>query len=542
MFNTFFSQVFSTPSGSTHVDNNPDHPMPQISVSKAGVLKLLLNVKENKATGPDGIPGNLLKICASELADVLTLLFQASLDQGRLPEAWKQAFIVPVFKKGDRRRVENYRPISLTSVTSKLLEHIIHSSIMDHFDHHSTLNEFQHGFRQRRSCESQLITTVRDFSLCLKNNEQTDAVLLDFSKAFDKVDHEILLSKLSAVGIGGPLLLWIRSFLTNREQTVLVDGAKSSPAPVLSGVPQGTVLGPLLFLTYINDISKNLTEGTRIRLFADDSLLYRTIKTEEDARILQRDLNTLQTWETSNRMEFHPEKCQILRITKKHTPILANYNIHNVSLSLVDSAKYLGVNIDCKLTWTPHCKAVCNKASSTLAFLERNLRGCPSSVKEKCYKTFVRPTLEYGCSVWDPHQSSPIDNLEKIQKRAARFVTGNYTLIEGETKKNMTFLNWPPLTERRARIKLTTLYKARSGAIEIPMDDLIPANHNTKIVTRTNSHRFFIPDSRVDTHLYSFYPDTIRLWNLLPQQTKSCESVAGFKQALENHTLRASYN
>ena len=121
--------------------------MAKISISKAGVLKLLLNIKDNKATGPDGIPGDLLKICANELAEPLTLLFQASVDQGRLPEAWKQAFIVPVFKKGDRRRVENYRPISLTSVTSKLLEHIIHSSIMDHFDRHSTLNEFQHGFR-----------------------------------------------------------------------------------------------------------------------------------------------------------------------------------------------------------------------------------------------------------------------------------------------------------------------------------------------------------------------------------------------------------
>ena len=243
---------------------------------------------------------------------------------------------------------------------------------MDHFDHHSTLNEFQHGFRKKRSCVSQLITTVRDFSLCLKNKEQIDAILLDFSKAFDKVDHEILLTKLSSLGIGGSLLLWIRSFLSNRIQTVLVDGAKSSPAPVLSGVPQGTVLGPLLFLAYINDINNNLTEGTQIRLFADDSLLYRTIRNDEDALTLQRDLNTLQTWETANCMEFHPEKCQILRITKKQTPILANYNIHNVSLSPVDSAKYLGVNIDCRLSWSPHCKAVavCNKASSTLAFLE----------------------------------------------------------------------------------------------------------------------------------------------------------------------------
>ena len=517
--------------------------MPKIRVTKAGVLKLLNNIKENKATGPDGIPGNLLKICANELAEALTMLFQASLDQGRFPQAWKQAFIVPVYKKGDRRRVENYRPISLTSVTSKLLEHIIHSSIMDHFDHHSTLNEFQHGFRQKRSCESQLITTVRDFSLCLKRKEQTDAILLDFSKAFDKVDHKILVSKLSSLGIGGPLLQWIHSFLSNRTQSVVVDGATSSPAPVLSGVPQGTVLGPLLFLTYINDINKNLTKGTQIRLFADDSLLYRTIKTEEDSRILQKDLDTLQIWEAANKMEFHPDKCQVLQITNKNSPIRTNYKIHNTNLSHIDSAKYLGVTIDSSLSWTAHCNAVCNKANSTLAFLQRNLHGCPSSVKDKCFKTFVRPTLEYGCSVWDPYpnRTTLIDNLEKVQKRAARFVTGNYTLIEGNSRKNLSLLDWPPLSERRARIKLTTLHKAINGHIEIPLDDLINANANTNIVTRSNTHTFLAPHSRVDSHLYSFFPDTIRLWNNLPQHIKSCETTTGFKLSLEKHTLRATY-
>ena len=168
-------------------------------------------IKENKATGPDGIPGNLLKICANEIADVLTLLFQSSLDQGCLPSDWKQAHIVPVFKKGDRGLVENYRPISLTSVTSKILEHIVHSSIMDHLDKHSSLNPFQHGFRQKRSCETQLVTTVRDFADCLNRKGQIDAVLLDFSKAFDKVDHEKLLTKFHSLGIGASLHLWIRS-------------------------------------------------------------------------------------------------------------------------------------------------------------------------------------------------------------------------------------------------------------------------------------------------------------------------------------------
>ena len=181
MFNAFFTKVFSNPSPpqprTEHVCPNP---MPKITVSKAGVLNLLLKIKENKATGPDGIPGNLLKICANEIAEVLTLLFQSSLDQGCLPSDWKQAHIVPVFKKGDRGMVENYRPISLTSVTSKILEHIVHSSIMDHLDKHSSLNPFQHGFRQKRSCETQLVTTVRDFADCLNRKGQIDAVLLDF--------------------------------------------------------------------------------------------------------------------------------------------------------------------------------------------------------------------------------------------------------------------------------------------------------------------------------------------------------------------------
>ena len=383
------------------------------------------------------------------------------------------------------------------------------------------------------------MTTTRDFNLCLNNHEQIDAVLLDFSKAFDKVDHEKLLFKLSSLGINGSLHQWIRSFLSNREQSVLVDGATSSPAPILSGVPQGTVLGPLLFLTYINDINKNLSEGTSIRLFADDSLLYRTIKTKEDALILQKDLNTLQTWEKENLMEFHPDKCQVLRITNKKKPILSGYTIHNSLLTLVNSAKYLGVTIDNRLNWGAHCNAVCNKANSTLAFLQRNLQGCPKSVKEKCVNTFVRPTLEYGCSVWDPHFSNQIENLEKIQKRAARFVTSNYTLIEGNTRKNMTSLNWPPLSERRARTKLTTFFKARSSSIEIPLDDLI--NTDTHISTRTSTLNYRIPQSSVDSHLYSFFPNTIRLWNDLPQQTKACETVVGFKRSLETQTLRDAY-
>ena len=545
MFNTFFTKVFSTPdpppqehvapSSCAHQAKNGQQMNP-IKVGRAGVLKLLLNIKPNKATGPDGIPGNLLKICAEEIADVYTLLFQASLDQGSLPSDWKKANIVPVFKKGDKGRVENYRPISLTSITSKILEHIIHSSIMDHLEKHSLLNKFQHGFRQKRSCTTQLITTVRDFTDCLNRKQQIDAVLLDFSKAFDKVDHEKLLTKLSSLGISDSLHLWIRSFLSGREQTVLVDGSSSSPAPVLSGVPQGTVLGPLLFLAYINDISKHLTPGTTIRLFADDSLLYRIVRTPEDSAILQRDLDTLQAWETDNKMEFHPDKCQVLRITNKHQPIQVPYTIHNVILSVVPSAKYLGVHIDSKISWNTQCSALCNKANSTLAFLQRNLYGCPPEVKEKCFNSLVRPVLEYGCSVWDPHKAGQIADLEKIQKRAARFVTGNHSRIPGNSRKNLDSLGCPPLSESRAKTKLNTLFQARLGLIDIPCDDFISPGR----ATRNNQSNFQIPQSSVDSHLHSFFPSSIRLWNNLPQHIKACDSVASFKHHINSISIKTS--
>ena len=210
---------------------------------------------------------------------------------------------------------------------------------MAHFEKYNVLDNAQHGFRKKHSTTSQLVITINDFASTLRDQKQTDAILLDFSKAFDKVDHEGLLLKLHHLGISGPLLNWARSFLIGREQRVVVEGMESAPSKVLSGVPQGTVLGPLFFLIYINDISKGLSKGTKIRLFADDSLLYRTIETPSDSATLQNDLNTLQLWEKKWKMEFHPGKCQLLRITNKTEPIKSTYFIHDTLISKTDSAK-----------------------------------------------------------------------------------------------------------------------------------------------------------------------------------------------------------
>ena len=531
LFNETYSKAFSEPCDTPYPPptfSDTSNFLDKITVSKKGVLTLLQNIKENKATGPDEIPGKFLKICAFELHEIFTILFQTSLNLGIVPDEWKVAHIFPLFKKGDKTKAENYRPISLTSISCKLLEHIVHSTVMGFLDSNKILSPFQHGFRQKRSCESQLLTTLRDFSDSLNSSGQTDAILLDFSKAFDKVDHRLLLSKMNNLGICGPLLKWATSFLSNRLQHVVVDGCISGANKVLSGVPQGTVLGPLFFLIYINDIADNLSPGTSIRLFADDSLLYRIIKSEQDVAILQKDLDTLQRWETKNKMEFHPGKCQVIRVTNKVGPILGSYNIHGVTLQFFNAVKYLGVTIDAKLSWKEQCDNVCRKAHFMLSFLERNFFRCPPKVKEQCYFALVRPLLEYGCTAWDPYRLGQIEQLEKVNKRAARFVTGNSLREHGNTQKNMETLGWPPLYIRRSHNKLSMFYKIRNELICIPSEDLKPN------IRKPDS--FVIPSSSIDAHKHSFFPSTIRLWNSLPPKTKSSPSLTSFKVSLEKIT------
>lgn len=361
ILNQQFSSVFHTES----LGNLPDlgqstYPgVNNIKVTEKGVLKLLQNLNPNKASGPDNISARFLKAMATSVSPILTIIFQSSLDQGKVPDDWKTAYVTPLFKKGDKSRASNYRPVSLTSICCKTLEHIVHSHVINHLERNNILSDQQHGFRKSRSCESQLITTIHDLASGLDQRQQVDAVLLDFSKAFDKVPHHRLALKLEHYGVRGQTLGWISSFLSDRSQQVVVDGELSSAAPVTSGVPQGTVLGPLLFLVYINDLPSRVKSTAR--LLADDCLLYRRIVNEEDTITLQEDLNQLQVWESEWLMSFNPEKCEVIRITNKRRIIEANYSIHGQTLQLTTKAKYLGVTIDNKLNWGPHINNITRK-------------------------------------------------------------------------------------------------------------------------------------------------------------------------------------
>ena len=262
-----------------------------IEVGVEGVCKLLRNLKTDKAAGPDQIRPVLLKELHRELSPAITFLFQLSLDRGHLPSDWVTANVTPLFKKGDRTKPSNYRPISLTCILCKTLEHIVTPQLVKHFTSNNILYDLQHGFREKRSCETQLIMLVDELANNIQQGRQTDLILLDFSKAFDKISHEKLAYKLFHYGVQGKTLDWIKGFLADRSQRVVLDGVSSSSIPVTSGVPQGSVLGPVLFLAYINDLPEQVT--SQVKLFADDTVVNITINKHTDSQKLQEDLHKL---------------------------------------------------------------------------------------------------------------------------------------------------------------------------------------------------------------------------------------------------------
>ena len=263
-----------------------------LKITTKGVEKQLSTLNINKASGPDQIPNIFLKQTAKESASVLAALFTQSLQTGNLPDDWLSANVSPIFKKGDRGLASNYRPVYLTCVCCKLMEHILVRHMLRHFDDKKIISDKQHGFRKGHSCETQLITTVNDLLASADVGNRMDIAILDFSKAFDMVSHRRLMSKLDHYGIRGNIHKWISSFLNNRNQKVVIDGYSSDTISVDSGVPQGSVLGPILFLVFINDLPDLVK--SQCRLFADDCLLYNEIQTSNDSLQLQKDLKLLE--------------------------------------------------------------------------------------------------------------------------------------------------------------------------------------------------------------------------------------------------------
>ena len=489
--------------------------MRDICITTQGIHKLLNGLTPSKSAGPDEIHPRILKESATQVAPVLKFIFEKSLRTCELPEDWRVANICPIFKKGNRANPSHYRPVSLTSVVCKVLEHIVSTNLMSHLDSHGIITDRQHAFRKDRSCTTQLCTVLHDWSESIDQGLQTDAFILDFAKAFDSVPHERLKAKLHRYGITGKTLGWIDNFLCCRHQRVVVNGSKSRWIPVTSGVPQGTVLGPVLFNVFINDIVDEIDSD--IRLFADDCVCYRPIKSIQDCKILQKDINHLAAWANKWCMRFEPSKCKTMCFTRKTTrKIIHPYSMEGCPLESVSNTKYLGVIISEDLRWNHHVAEVTSRANKLLGLLRRNLSACDKKIKEAAYFGLVRPLLEYASQAWDPHTSNLIDEIEKVQKRAARFVMSDYRNYEpGSVTNLLNQLGWHSLQKRREIDRLCLFKKGLDNATPLPLDSLVRPSRKTR---HMHKEYFIPPYTRTNIFKFSFIPRTIINWNALPQQ------------------------
>jgi hypothetical protein len=509
---------------------------PEISpleITVKGVQKLLQNINPKKASGPDEVPARILHNLSDELAPALTAIFQQSINTGELPPHWKQAWITPVFKKGARAEPANYRPVSLTSIACKLLEHICCTHIRAHLDKYNILTPANHGFRAKHSTETQLLLTTHDMMKQRDLGKQIDVSILDFSKAFDTVPHIRLLRKLDHYGIRGPLLNWTKSFLMGRTQSVIVDGARSSEVAVESGVPQGTVMGPLLFLLHINDLPSKVSTGTRCRLFADDCLLYRVIHSIDDQLCLQKDLKALEQWADDWGMRFNASKCYIMIINRGRSHLPHLYELGGVILKSVESEKYLGVLISHDMSWSPHIGKIQAKANQKLGFIKRNLRGSPQACRKLAYIALVRAGMEYAGSVWDPHLNKDKDKLEKVQRRAVRWITRTHDTTTSVTSL-MKKLNMDTLEERRRSQRLVFLYKILNGHVAVPTDQIDLVLSDRPVRGTSTKQKLLILRSNTTELQKSYTPRTIPQWNSLPQSVTSASSISAFKSSLQH--------
>ena len=432
LFNEYFYSQFSDVS-SYNIDINMGdnrNCFMDLKFHTVDVYLILKGTNPSKAAGPDGIDGVILKNCAASIAKPLSLLFNISFVTGCIPDEWKLASVVPVHKKGDKGCVDNYRPISLACLVMKVFERCIHMELYHACE--SLLDPRQHGFLIGKSCTTQMVPFIDDLSLALNNKIRSDIIYFDFAKAFDCVSHDLILYKLKNLyGVDGIMLRFIKSYLQGRQQQVVVAGAVSNKLPMKSGVPQGSILGPLLFVIFINDMFSCITNGTNIALYADDTKIWRQITCYEDHFKLQSDIDKLFAWSIKNKMKFHPSKCKVLSVTmnKNILDILPFnifwYNLNNDDIDYVPSHKDLGVMLTSKLLWVEHCNQLVSNANSKLWLLMRTCHFATNKQQKRVfYLTIVKSIFEHGSIIWSSQELTQLLKFESIQKQAVKWING----------------------------------------------------------------------------------------------------------------------
>ncbi len=402
----FYKQVFTREDRSskpTFESRQCDANLEDVLFTQEDIEKLLNELNVNKSQGPDLLHPRLLFEARRELSEPLFILFRMSLNTGILPQEWKEANITPIYKnKGSKHETTKYRPVSLTSVVCKILERLIRKDIVKHMRSNNLFSTYQHGFLERRSCLTNLLTSLDESTKILEEKGALECIYLDFMKAFDTVPHQRLLQKLQGYGIRGKVHKWIEGFLTGRHQQVIVNNTASTKEKVISGVPQGSVLGPILFLIFINDLPETI--DVSVRIFADDTKIFTRITDKNDQNRLQENLTKLEQWAETWKMRFHPAKCKVLHMGKdlENFPYTMQTDGHPIELEYKKEEKDLCVTVDDTLAFEKHCELAINKVNRVLGIIRRSFKYMDKDMMLTLYKSLIRPHVEYNNVIWSP--------------------------------------------------------------------------------------------------------------------------------------------
>ena len=505
--------------------------IPKISHEK--VEKFLRNINLTKATGSDNIGPRLLKIAAPFISDSITYICNQSIINSIFPDKWKEGKVRPLHKNGPRDDTNNYRPISVLPVISKLLEKHVHDSLMSFMISYNVLHSTQSGFRPNYSCETALLQMINKFHQAINNGQIIGMVMVDFRKAFDLVDHTLLLKKLKHYKICGDTLQWFSSYLLNRKQKVVMNNVESSTADLECGVPQGSILGPLLFLMFINDLPL-YTNNVFTDLYADDTTLYVTGHSQYSVQEnLQLALQKLSVWCKHNGMLLNTEKTKLMLITTPQKRLHLQYNIlhltyNNEILKNIENDKVLGVHIDNNLTWTVHTEFIAKKIASNLWLLSKLKEYLSTEHRVQFYKTYIQPHIDYCSTVWGGTSHSNLNRIYRLQKRAVKIIL-NYEYNDIASSMNdLKIMNiYERIFLRKAKF-MFKISKAITPSYINVMFSLRPINETIQSLRSVNTSSFQIPRPQKEIFKQSLIYSGPIIWNNLPDSLKNLETVNSF--------------
>ena len=508
--------------------------MPSFLITEQDITTAIHNMKDKLTRTPEEIPSYFLKRVFPAIILPLLIIFNTSLQTGIIPTSWKHAIVIPIFKKGSRNLAKNYRPISLTSSICRLFESIISKKILSHLLSNDLLSPQQFGFLPNRSSCSQLLSCLHKWLLAYSNRITTDIIYTDIRKAFDSVSHPKLISTLGQYKLNPIIINWIKNFLTGRSQQVALNDALSSPLDVYSGVPQGSIIGSLMFNIYFNDITTSLSssrDSESIMLFADDAKVFSTIP--ED---LHESLKSVDVWLKSRQLQLACEKCFVLSLTKDQS-IKNDYYLNNQKLASESIAKDLGIYISYDLKWEHHINHLSKISSSVSYQIRKSIRTKNIWTFIKLYTTYVRPKLEYNSPVWSPYLKKDILKLESVQRRFTKSACLRCSIPFTSYQDRITKLNLKTLEYRRVTFDLIFLFKIIHGLINLNFQDYF-VNKNLPYSLRGSTFRIDAVTKFKSTQFQNCFFNRIpSTWNALPEEITSQTNLDTFKRKLNKFDL-----